>query len=34
MAMPLSIPLLNLIIRILGATTFIHLYHRISAYRA
>ena len=34
MAMPLSIPLLNLIIPILGAATFTHLYHRISAYRA
>lgn len=33
MAMPLSIPLLNLIIPILGAATFTHLYHRISAYR-
>lgn len=31
MAMPLSIPLLNLIIPILGAATFTHLYHRISA---
>ena len=34
MALPLSIPLLNLIIPILGAATFTHLYHRISAYRA
>jgi len=34
MAMPLSIPLLNLFIPILGAATFTHLYHRISAYRA
>ena len=34
MAMPLSIPLLNLIIPILGAAAFTHLYHRISAYRA
>ena len=34
MAMPLSIPLLNLIIPILGAATFTHLYHRISGYRA
>jgi uncharacterized protein involved in cysteine biosynthesis len=34
MAMPLSIPLLNLFIPILGAATFTHLYHRISASRA
>jgi len=34
MAMPLSVPLLNLFIPILGAATFIHLYHRISASRA
>jgi CysZ protein len=33
MAMPLSIPLLNLFIPILGAATFTHLYHRISASR-
>ena len=33
MAMPLSIPLLNLIIPILGAATFTHLYHRISECR-
>ena len=31
MAMPLSVPLLNLFIPILGAATFTHLYHRISA---
>jgi CysZ protein len=34
MAMPLSIPLINLIIPILGAATFTHLYHRISETRA
>jgi CysZ protein len=34
MAIPLSIPFLNLTIPILGAATFTHLYHRISAYRA
>ncbi len=31
MAMPLSIPLINLIIPILGAATFTHMYHRIAA---
>ena len=30
MAMPLSIPLVNLIIPILGAATFTHLYHRLN----
>lgn len=30
MAMPLSIPLLNLVIPILGAATFTHLFHRLS----
>lgn len=30
MALPLSIPLINLFIPILGAATFTHLYHRIS----
>jgi len=30
MAMPLSVPLLNLIIPILGAATFTHLYHALS----
>ena len=30
MAMPLSIPLLNLVIPILGAATFTHLYHRLT----
>jgi len=30
MAMPLSIPLINLIIPILGAATFTHLFHRVS----
>lgn len=34
MAIPLSVPFLNLIIPILGAATFTHLYHRISASRA
>jgi len=29
MAMPLSVPLVNLVIPILGAATFTHLYHRI-----
>lgn len=29
MAMPLSIPLINLVIPILGAATFTHLYHRL-----
>jgi len=31
MAMPLSIPLINLLIPILGAATFTHLYHRLQA---
>ena len=30
MAIPLSIPILNLIIPILGAATFTHLFHRLS----
>jgi len=30
MAVPLSIPLINLLIPILGAATFTHLYHRLS----
>ncbi|WP_037905610.1 EI24 domain-containing protein [Sulfitobacter mediterraneus] len=30
MAIPLSVPLLNLVIPILGAATFTHLYHRLS----
>jgi len=30
MAMPLSVPLLNLLIPILGAATFTHLFHRLS----
>ena len=34
MAMPLSIPLLNLVIPILGAATFTHLYHRLTAAQA
>lgn len=34
MAMPLSVPLLNLFIPILGAATFTHLYHRLSQTRA
>lgn len=33
MAIPLSVPLLNLVIPILGAATFTHLYHRISVSR-
>ncbi|WP_425040188.1 EI24 domain-containing protein [Primorskyibacter sp. S187A] len=31
MAMPLSVPLLNLIIPIIGAATFTHLYHRMGS---
>lgn len=31
MAMPLSVPLLNLVVPILGAATFTHLFHRLSA---
>ena len=31
MALPLSIPLVNLLIPILGAATFTHLYHRLAA---
>lgn len=31
MAIPLSIPVLNLIIPLLGVATFTHLYHRVSA---
>jgi len=31
MAMPLSVPLVNLLIPILGAATFTHLYHAIQA---
>jgi uncharacterized protein involved in cysteine biosynthesis len=30
MALPLSIPLLNLVIPVLGAATFTHLYHRLA----
>ena len=30
MALPLSIPLLNLFVPILGAATFTHLYHRLT----
>ena len=33
MAMPLSIPFVNLFIPILGAATFTHLFHRLSASR-
>lgn len=33
MAMPLSIPLINLIIPILGAATFTHLFHKLTASR-
>lgn len=31
MAMPLSVPLLNLVIPILGAATFTHIYHRLES---
>jgi len=31
MALPLTIPLLNLLVPILGAATFTHLYHRVKA---
>lgn len=31
MALPLTIPLLNLVVPILGAATFTHLYHRVAA---
>ena len=31
MAIPLTIPLMNLVVPILGAATFTHLYHRIAA---
>ncbi|WP_299367463.1 EI24 domain-containing protein [uncultured Tateyamaria sp.] len=34
MAIPLSIPLLNLLIPIIGAATFTHLYHRLTAGQA
>jgi len=30
MALPLSVPLVNLLIPILGAATFTHIYHRIA----
>jgi CysZ protein len=30
MAVPLSIPLINLLIPVLGAATFTHLYHRLA----
>jgi CysZ protein len=30
MALPLTIPLMNLFIPILGAATFTHLYHRLA----
>ncbi len=33
MAIPLSIPLLNLVIPILGAATFTHIYHRVTGQR-
>lgn len=33
MAMPLSIPLINLLIPILGAATFTHIFHRLNARR-
>lgn len=31
MAVPLSVPLLNLVIPVLGAATFTHMYHRLAA---
>jgi CysZ protein len=31
MAIPLSVPLLNLVIPILGAATFTHLFHRLTS---
>ncbi|GGE19388.1 membrane protein [Primorskyibacter flagellatus] len=31
MAVPLSVPLLNLVVPILGAATFTHIYHRLTA---
>ncbi|MEO0381733.1 MAG: EI24 domain-containing protein, partial [Pseudomonadota bacterium] len=34
MAIPLSIPLLNLLIPIIGAATFTHLFHRLTAAQA
>jgi CysZ protein len=34
MAVPLTVPLLNLVIPVLGAATFTHLYHRIAAAEA
>lgn len=33
MAIPLSVPILNLVIPILGAATFTHIYHRLEARR-
>jgi len=34
MAIPLTIPLVNLLIPVLGAATFTHLYHRLKGERA
>ena len=34
MAVPLTVPVLNLLVPILGAATFTHLYHMIGARRA
>ena len=31
MALPLTVPILNLFVPILGAATFTHLYHRLAA---
>jgi uncharacterized protein involved in cysteine biosynthesis len=31
MAVPLSIPLLNLVVPILGVATFTHIYHRLNS---
>jgi uncharacterized protein involved in cysteine biosynthesis len=33
MAAPLSVPLVNLLIPVLGAATFTHLFHRLNAAR-
>lgn len=34
MAMPLSLPLVNLVIPVLGAATFTHIFHRLTRYSA
>jgi uncharacterized protein involved in cysteine biosynthesis len=33
MAVPLTIPLVNLVVPILGVATFTHLYHRLNSRR-